>query len=129
MQRRLAAILSADVQGYSRMMSENEVATVQTLSASRRLVITSYSIHYTKLYEIGLTLAALLAGLRRRGIGARLAATLHALLEFALAGGRRALARHVQVDVIGGNAGQHDHNQRPEGAKAPLHSALSYNFV
>jgi len=37
-QRRLAAILSADVQGYSRMMSENEVATVQTLSASRRLI-------------------------------------------------------------------------------------------
>ncbi len=38
MQRRLAAILSADVQGYSRMMSENEVATVQTLTASRRLI-------------------------------------------------------------------------------------------
>jgi len=37
-QRRLAAILSADVQGYSRMMSENEVATVQTLTASRRLI-------------------------------------------------------------------------------------------
>jgi len=37
-QRRLAAILSADVQGYSRMMSENEVATVQTLAASRRLI-------------------------------------------------------------------------------------------
>jgi len=37
-QRRLAAILSADVQGYSRLMSENELATVQTLAASRRLI-------------------------------------------------------------------------------------------
>jgi len=37
-QRRLAAILSADVQGYSRMMSENEIATVKTLAASRRLI-------------------------------------------------------------------------------------------
>ena len=36
--RRLAAILSADVQGYSRMMSANELATVQTLAASRRLI-------------------------------------------------------------------------------------------
>jgi adenylate cyclase len=31
--RKLAAILSADVKGYSRLMGEDEVATVQTLRA------------------------------------------------------------------------------------------------
>jgi len=35
MQRRLAAILSADVQGYSRLMGEDEAATVSTLTAYR----------------------------------------------------------------------------------------------
>jgi adenylate cyclase len=35
MQRRLAAILSADVAGYSRLMGEDEVATVRTLSEYR----------------------------------------------------------------------------------------------
>lgn len=35
MQRRLAAILSADVQGYSRLMGEDEAATVRTLTAYR----------------------------------------------------------------------------------------------
>jgi TolB-like protein/Flp pilus assembly protein TadD len=34
-ERRLAAILSADVVGYSRMMAEDEAATVRTLSAYR----------------------------------------------------------------------------------------------
>jgi class 3 adenylate cyclase/protein-S-isoprenylcysteine O-methyltransferase Ste14 len=38
MERKLAAILSADVQGYSRLMSENEEATVQTLTAYRELL-------------------------------------------------------------------------------------------
>jgi hypothetical protein len=33
MERRLAAILSADVQGYSRLMHEDETATIQTLTA------------------------------------------------------------------------------------------------
>jgi class 3 adenylate cyclase len=35
MERRLAAILSADVQGYSRLMGENEEATIRTLTAHR----------------------------------------------------------------------------------------------
>jgi adenylate cyclase len=35
MERRLAAILSADVQGYSRLMGEDEVATIRTLTAHR----------------------------------------------------------------------------------------------
>jgi adenylate cyclase len=35
MERRLAAILSADVQGYSRLMGEDEVGTIRTLTAHR----------------------------------------------------------------------------------------------
>jgi len=38
MQRRLAAILSADAVGYSRLMGDDEVATVQTLSMCRALI-------------------------------------------------------------------------------------------
>ncbi|OLB49373.1 MAG: hypothetical protein AUH99_11855, partial [Candidatus Rokubacteria bacterium 13_2_20CM_2_70_11] len=37
-QRRLAAILSADVKGYSRLMGEDEVATVRTLTAYREVM-------------------------------------------------------------------------------------------
>ena len=36
--RKLSAILSADVQGYSRLMAEDEVATVCTLTAYREAV-------------------------------------------------------------------------------------------
>src|SRR5919204_467737 len=38
MERRLAAILSADVQGYSRLMYEDETATIRTLTAYRGLM-------------------------------------------------------------------------------------------
>src|SRR5919198_5585804 len=38
MERKLAAILSADVQSYSRLMSDNEEATVHTLTAYRRIL-------------------------------------------------------------------------------------------
>jgi adenylate cyclase len=38
MERRLAAILSADVEGYSRLMEEDEVATIRTLTAHRRVM-------------------------------------------------------------------------------------------
>ncbi|MBW2706301.1 MAG: hypothetical protein JRD84_08320 [Deltaproteobacteria bacterium] len=34
-EHKLAAILSADVVGYSRLMAEDEVATIRTLSAYR----------------------------------------------------------------------------------------------
>src|SRR3990172_6623166 len=37
-QRRLSAILSADVAGYSRLMAEDEEATVRTLTAYREQV-------------------------------------------------------------------------------------------
>jgi class 3 adenylate cyclase len=36
MQRKLAAILSADVQGYSRLMGEDEAATVTTLTPTAK---------------------------------------------------------------------------------------------
>jgi len=36
--RKLTAILSADVKGYSRLMGEDEVATVRTLTAYRELM-------------------------------------------------------------------------------------------
>ncbi|MGD9132628.1 MAG: adenylate/guanylate cyclase domain-containing protein [Desulfobacterales bacterium] len=36
--RKLAAILSADVEGYSRLMGENEAATLQTLKAYREVM-------------------------------------------------------------------------------------------
>src|SRR3989475_11993918 len=40
MERKLTAILSADVKGYSRLMGENEVATVRTLTAYREVMAT-----------------------------------------------------------------------------------------
>jgi len=36
--RKLAAILSADVKGYSRLMKQDEVATVETLKAYREVM-------------------------------------------------------------------------------------------
>jgi adenylate cyclase len=38
MQRRLAAIVSADVQGYSRLMGEDEAGTVRTLTTYREVM-------------------------------------------------------------------------------------------
>ena len=38
MERKLTAILCADVHGYSRLMGENEEATVRTLSTHRRII-------------------------------------------------------------------------------------------
>lgn len=38
MARRLAALLSADVQGYSRLMSDNEEATIRTLTTYREVM-------------------------------------------------------------------------------------------
>ncbi|HJY80517.1 MAG TPA: adenylate/guanylate cyclase domain-containing protein [Candidatus Binatia bacterium] len=38
MERKLAAILSADVKGYSRLMGDDEEATVRTLTAYRELI-------------------------------------------------------------------------------------------
>ena len=38
--RKLAAILSADVEGYSRLMGEDEETTVQTLTTHREVMTT-----------------------------------------------------------------------------------------
>jgi adenylate cyclase len=40
MERKLAAILSADVKGYSRLMGEDEEATIHTLTAYRGIMTT-----------------------------------------------------------------------------------------
>ena len=42
--RKLAAILSADVEGYSRLMGEDETATVRTITAYRETMIRFNSI-------------------------------------------------------------------------------------
>ncbi len=44
-ERKLAAILSADVKGYSRLMGEDEVATVRTLTAYREVMATLIQQH------------------------------------------------------------------------------------
>jgi class 3 adenylate cyclase len=41
MQRRLAAILAADVAGYSRLMGADEVGTLASLKAHRRELVDS----------------------------------------------------------------------------------------
>src|SRR5215510_4429492 len=45
MERKLAVILSADVTGYSRLMGEDEVATVHTLTAYREVMATLIQQH------------------------------------------------------------------------------------
>ena len=43
--RKLAAILSADVEGYSRLMGENEVHTIRTLTAYKEAMTVSIKKH------------------------------------------------------------------------------------
>lgn len=42
-ERRLAAILSADVEGYSRLMGEDEAATVRTITEYREVIASTVS--------------------------------------------------------------------------------------
>lgn len=49
--RKLTAILFADVEGYSRLMGENEVATVRTLSAYRKVMISLIQKDYGRLVD------------------------------------------------------------------------------
>jgi adenylate cyclase len=44
-ERKLAAILSADVEGYSRLMGEDEVATVRTITAYREAMASAVARH------------------------------------------------------------------------------------
>lgn len=48
-ERRLAAILSADVEGYSRLMSDDEVATLQALTARRQTMDGLISLHHGRI--------------------------------------------------------------------------------
>ena len=43
--RKLAAILSADVQGYSRLMGADEEATIETLTAYRKVFVSEIKKH------------------------------------------------------------------------------------
>src|SRR5437867_7216234 len=45
MERKLTAILNADVKGYSRLMGEDEEATIRTLTAYRRVMTTLIQQH------------------------------------------------------------------------------------
>jgi len=49
--RRLAAILSADVKGYSRLMRNDELATVKTLNAYRELITTLIEQHHGRVVD------------------------------------------------------------------------------
>ncbi|HXZ52430.1 MAG TPA: adenylate/guanylate cyclase domain-containing protein [Burkholderiales bacterium] len=51
MQRRLAAILSADAAGYSRLMGEDDVATVRTLSTCRSAVAEIIASHAGRIVD------------------------------------------------------------------------------
>ena len=52
MQRRLAAILSADAQGYSRLMSEDDAATVRLLSTCRETVAKRVQAHNGRIVDM-----------------------------------------------------------------------------
>jgi len=51
MERKLAAILSADVKGYSRLMGEDEVATVRTLTAYRAVIAALIQQHHGRVVD------------------------------------------------------------------------------
>ena len=48
MERKLAAILCADVYGYSRLMGEDEEATLRTLTSHRKLIDSAIDQHNEK---------------------------------------------------------------------------------
>jgi adenylate cyclase len=49
MERKLTAILAADVKGYSRLMGEDEVGTLRTLTTYRKLVDTLIEQHHGRI--------------------------------------------------------------------------------
>lgn len=50
-QRKLAAILIADVQGYSRLMGDDEVATIRTLTAYRQIMTKLIQQHHGRVVD------------------------------------------------------------------------------
>jgi class 3 adenylate cyclase len=51
LRRRLAAIMSADVKGYSRLMRQDEAATVQTLKSYREIMETLITQHHGRVVD------------------------------------------------------------------------------
>ena len=51
LRRRLAAIMSADVKGYSRLMRQDEAATVQTLKSYRGIMATLIAQHHGRVVD------------------------------------------------------------------------------
>ena len=51
MERKLAAILSADVKGYSRLMGDDEEATIATLKAYRKIITTLIQQHHGRVVD------------------------------------------------------------------------------
>src|SRR5215510_2019476 len=51
MERKLAAILSADVKGYSRLMGEDDEATIRTLTAYRALMTSLIAHHHGRVVD------------------------------------------------------------------------------
>ena len=49
--RKLVAILSADVKGYSRLMSEDEVGTIQTLNAYKEVMASLIQHHHGRVVD------------------------------------------------------------------------------
>ena len=49
--RKLTAILSADIAGYSRLMRDNEEATVRDLAAHRVLIFETIQQHYGRVVD------------------------------------------------------------------------------
>jgi adenylate cyclase len=48
LERKLAAILCADVFGYSRLMGEDEEATLRTLTSHRKLIDSQIELHHAR---------------------------------------------------------------------------------
>jgi adenylate cyclase len=51
MERKLAAIFSADVKGYSRLMGDDEIATVRTLTAYREVMTALIHTHHGRVVD------------------------------------------------------------------------------
>jgi adenylate cyclase len=51
MERKLAAIFSADVHGYSRLMSEDEAATIRTLTSHREVMAALIQHHHGRVVD------------------------------------------------------------------------------
>ena len=58
MERKLAAIFSTDVVGYSRLMGDDEAATIRTLTTYREVMTPLIAMHKAEIIRLGLELNA-----------------------------------------------------------------------